>query len=64
MANVSFVEIVALIIFAIAILHTFTAGFVGKLADKYPKHKGVFHLLSEVEVVFGFWALEIGRAHV
>ena len=51
------VEIVAIIIFAIAILHTFTAGFVGKLADKFPRHKGLFHLLSEVEVVFGFWAL-------
>ena len=51
------VEIVAVIIFTIAILHTFTAAFVGKLADKFPRHKGLFHLLSEVEVVFGFWAL-------
>lgn len=51
------VEIVAVIIFAIAILHTFAAGFVGKLANKFPAHQGLFHLLSEVEVVFGLWAL-------
>jgi hypothetical protein len=28
-----------------------------KLSHSYPKHAGLFHLLGEVEVVFGFWAL-------
>ena len=30
---------------------------VERLAHRYPRHAGVFHLLGEVEVVFGFWAI-------
>lgn len=43
-------------IFAIALLHTFTAKIFERLAHKHPKHAGLLHLLGEVEVVFGFWA--------
>lgn len=57
MANASTIEIVAVVLFVLAVLHTFTAGFVAKLATTFPKHAGFWHLLSEVEVVFGFWAL-------
>lgn len=44
-------------IFCLAILHTFTASRVEKLAHRWPEHAGIFHLLGEVEAVFGFWAL-------
>lgn len=49
-------EIVAVIVFAIAMLHTFTAKSFEILANRHPNHAGLFHLLGEVEVVFGFWA--------
>ena len=49
-------DIVAAIIFALALIHTFTAKSFEALAYKHPRHAGLFHLLGEVEVVFGFWA--------
>jgi len=49
-------EIVATVIFALAILHTFSTKFFAHLAHVNPRHAGVWHLLAEVEVVFGFWA--------
>ena len=42
---------------ALALLHTFAAKRFEGLADRYPRHAGLFHLLGEVEVVFGFWAI-------
>lgn len=50
-------ELVATIIFAIAVLHTFSTQYFERLAHKYPNHHGVFHLLGEVEAVFGFWSI-------
>ena len=44
-------------IFAIAVLHTFSTKFFEHLAHTRPQHAGVWHLLGEVEVVFGFWAI-------
>jgi len=44
-------------IFVIAILHTFSTKFFEHLAHVRPAHAGVWHLLGEVEVVFGFWAM-------
>ena len=52
----SAIEVIAAVIFACALLHTFTTKYFEKLDDRYPKHAGLFHLLGEVEVVFGFWA--------
>lgn len=49
-------EIVATVIFAIAVLHTFSTKYFARLAHLQPRHAGLWHLLSEVEVVFGFWA--------
>jgi hypothetical protein len=49
-------EIVATVIFAIAVLHTFSTKFFAHLAHINPRHAGLWHLLAEVEVVFGFWA--------
>ena len=49
-------EVLATVIFALALLHTFTAKSFEILANRHPNHAGLFHLLGEVEVVFGFWA--------
>lgn len=43
--------------FAVALLHTFSAKQFERLSHRYPRHAGLFHLLGEVEVVFGFWAI-------
>ncbi len=50
-------EVVAASIFAIAIVHTFAAKMFERVARRYPRHAGLLHLLGEVEVVFGFWAI-------
>jgi hypothetical protein len=44
-------------IFAIALAHTFLARQLERLAFRLPRHAGLFHLLGEVEIVFGFWAI-------
>jgi hypothetical protein len=52
-------EIIATILFVIALIHTFSVSFFQKLAHKYPEGsvpENLFHLLGEVEVVFGIWA--------
>lgn len=51
------VQVIAAIIFAVALVHTFAAKQFERLAHRYPKHAGLFHLVGEVEVVFGFWAI-------
>jgi Na+/H+ antiporter NhaD/arsenite permease-like protein len=45
------------VLFAIALLHTFSTKFFERMAHRRPDHAGVWHLLGEVEVVFGFWAM-------
>ena len=49
-------EIAAAAIFAVAVAHTFSTRFFAHLAHLQPRHAGLWHLLGEVEVVFGFWA--------
>lgn len=51
------IQWIGAIIFAIAVIHTFSTKFFERLAHRQPNHAGVWHLLGEVEVVFGFWAL-------
>lgn len=51
------IELIGAALFAVAILHTFATKFFEHLAHTRPTHAGVWHLLGEVEVVFGFWAL-------
>lgn len=53
----STIEVAAAVIFVIAIVHTFTTKFFARLAHLDTAHSGVWHLLSEVEAVFGFWAM-------
>ncbi|MFA9439294.1 putative Na+/H+ antiporter [Uliginosibacterium sp. sgz301328] len=55
--NPSTIELIGAALFAVAILHTFATKFFEHLAHTRPAHAGVWHLLGEVEVVFGFWAL-------
>jgi hypothetical protein len=56
-AEPTIAQLVATILFAIAVLHTFSTRFFQHLAHVQPRHAGLWHLLGEVEVVFGFWAL-------
>ena len=51
------IQVVAAVIFALALIHTFSTKYFEHLAHTRPKHAGVWHLLAEVEVVFGFWAM-------
>ena len=55
--NPTTINIVSSVIFALAIIHTFSTAFFEGLAHKQHNHAGVWHLLGEVEVVFGFWAM-------
>lgn len=50
-------DVVAASLFGLAVLHTFAASLFERLAHARPRHAGLWHLLGEVEVVFGFWAL-------
>ncbi|MDE2093682.1 MAG: putative Na+/H+ antiporter [Burkholderiales bacterium] len=43
-------------LFAAALVHTFATKALQRLAHRHPRHAGAFHLLGEVEVVFGLWA--------
>jgi len=47
---------IGLVLFIIALLHTFSTRLFESLAHRHPRHAGLLHLLGEVEVVFGFWA--------
>ena len=49
-------ELIAAVLFGIAVLHTFSTGLFARLAHLQPRHAGLWHLLGEVEVVFGLWA--------
>ncbi len=55
--TLTLIELMSSVLFALAILHTFSTGFFKRLAHIQPAHAGIWHLLGEVEVVFGFWAL-------
>ena len=49
-------EITGACLFALAVLHTFSTRYFEHLAHTRTAHAGVWHLLGEVEAVFGFWA--------
>ena len=51
------IQVIAAALFALALIHTFSTKFFEHLAHQHPRHAGLFHLLGEVEVVFGFWAV-------
>ena len=53
------IQILAAILFALAVLHTFSIKVFQRLALKFQEgsvQENLFHLLGEVEIVFGLWA--------
>ena len=50
------VQVLATVLFACAVLHTFSVSVFAGLSAKQGTHSGFWHLMAEVEVVFGFWA--------
>ncbi|MDZ7919377.1 putative Na+/H+ antiporter [Rhodoferax sp.] len=55
--NPTAIQAVAAGLFALALIHTFSTKFFEHLAHTRPAHAGVWHLLAEVEIVFGVWAM-------
>jgi hypothetical protein len=49
-------------IFTMAVLHTFSTKHFERQAQAQPRHAGIWHLLGEVEVVFGLWAMVLAIA--
>lgn len=57
--NPSATEVIATVLFVLAILHTFSVKRFAAWAHKYPEGsvpENVLHFLAETEVVFGLWA--------
>ncbi len=53
------IELIACVLFGLAILHTFSVKRFEHMAHKYPEGsigENAYHFLGEVEVVFGLWA--------
>lgn len=53
------IEFVGTFFFICALLHTFLVSYFARVSRRFPKGsapEALLHLLSEVEVVFGFWA--------
>jgi len=50
------IEWIATLLFALAVIHTFSVPVFARLAHRNGPHAGLWHLLSEVEAVFGVWA--------
>lgn len=51
------IQAIGATLFGLAVLHTFSTKYFERLAHTQPRHAGIWHLLGEVEVVFGFWAM-------
>lgn len=56
LASIGPLEITGAALFALAVVHTFSTRYFEHLAHTRTAHAGVWHLLGEVEAVFGFWA--------
>ncbi len=53
----SAIQLIGTVLFGLAVLHTFCTGYFRQLAQRPGRHAGIWHLLGEVEIVFGSWAL-------
>ncbi|HEX5371473.1 MAG TPA: putative Na+/H+ antiporter [Aquabacterium sp.] len=51
------IQVIGATLFGLAVLHTFSTKYFERLAHTQHRHAGLWHLLGEVEVVFGFWAM-------
>ena len=56
-ATIGLLEITGAALFALAVVHTFSTRYFEHLAHTRTAHAGIWHLLGEVEAVFGFWAI-------
>ena len=57
MTSPTITQLIGLLLFMLAVIHTFSTKYFENLAQTRPRHAGIWHLLGEVEVVFGFWAM-------
>lgn len=57
MTSPTLIQMIGATLFGLAVLHTFSTKFFEHLAHTQTRHAGIWHLLGEVEVVFGFWAM-------
>lgn len=57
MNSPTLIQFIGTALFGLAVIHTFSTKFFENLARADTKHAGVWHLLAEVEIVFGFWAM-------
>lgn len=55
-SSIGALEITGAALFTLAVIHTFSTRYFEHLAHTRTAHSGVWHLLGEVETVFGFWA--------
>ncbi len=53
---VTWIQLAGATLFGLAVVHTFSTRYFEHLAHTRPGHAGLWHLLGEVETVFGFWA--------
>ena len=57
MLSPNFIDLIGAILFFVAIIHTFSTKYFEHLAYINPRYSGILHLLGEIEIVFGFWAM-------
>jgi hypothetical protein len=55
--TITLTETIGALLFTLAVIHTFSTRYFEHLAHTRTAHAGLWHLLGEVETVFGFWAL-------
>ena len=54
-----YIQVTATVLFAVAILHTFSVPVFARLAHKNGPHAGLWHFMAEVEAGFGVWAFAL-----
>ena len=57
MTGATALNLIGTALFAAAVLHTFSTKFFEHLAHQSQHHARFWHLLGEVEIVFGLWAM-------
>lgn len=55
--NPTSIQMIGTTLFVLALIHTFSTKFFEHLAHTETRNVGLWHLLGEVEIVFGFWAM-------
>lgn len=59
MTSTPLINYIAAALFALAVIHTFSTKFFERMSHRQPAHAGFWHLMGEVEVVFGVWAMAL-----